>query len=229
MTLYIIHGWTYTIEPWRTTVAYLKKEGITVKMLKVPGLTEPSRKVFTIQDYVKWAEKELPDGAVVLGHSNGGRILLNMLSEKPEKVKHLILLASAGVYEPSRKRDLFRKISKLGAPLKKIKPVAKVYHRLLGATDYDKAPENMKKTLTNMLDSDRDLKIEKVTTPTYILWGEEDMTTPVRQAKVINEKIQGSKLKIYKKWKHAPYISNPVELGKAIVAVLKEIEKEKQD
>ena len=88
--LYIIHGWTYTVEPWRQTLEILKENGIRVKMLKVPGLTEESDKVFTIEDYTKWADEQIPDGAIALGHSNGGRILLNLCAEKPEKLKYLI-------------------------------------------------------------------------------------------------------------------------------------------
>ena len=42
--LYIIHGWTYTVEPWKNTLALLMKNGLNVKMLHVPGLTEPSKK-----------------------------------------------------------------------------------------------------------------------------------------------------------------------------------------
>ena len=42
--LYIIHGWTYTVEPWSKTLDILKKNGIKVKMLHVPGLTEKSTK-----------------------------------------------------------------------------------------------------------------------------------------------------------------------------------------
>ena len=101
--LYIIHGWTYTVEPWKKTIELLREKGLSVKMLRVPGLTEESKKEFTIADYVKWADSEIPDGAIALGHSNGGRILLNLCAEKPEKLKYLILLDAAGVYEPSIK------------------------------------------------------------------------------------------------------------------------------
>ena len=73
--LYVIHGWTYTVSPWDKTIALLKEQGITIKMLHVPGLTEPSKKVWTIEEYAKWADQNIPDGAVALGHSNGGRIL----------------------------------------------------------------------------------------------------------------------------------------------------------
>lgn len=222
-TLYIIHGWAYSVAPWATTLEILKKDGFDIKMLHVPGLTEDSKKVFTIKDYVAWADKNIPDGAIALGHSNGGRILLNLLSERPEKLRHLILLDSAGVYEPSKKRDLFKKIAKFGAPLKKVPIFAKVFHKLIGAGDYDHAPENMKKTLSNMLESDKSLNLAKVTTKTSILWGENDTVTPPRQAKILNKKLKNSTLKFYQNWTHAPYISHPKELAKAIESTLKEI------
>lgn len=215
-TLYVIHGWTYTVEPWTKTIELLEKNGIKVKMLNVPGLTSPSDKVWKIKDYAKWADQNIPDGAVALGHSNGGRILLNLLSEKPNKLKHVILLDAAGVYEESRKRDIARKVSKLMSPLKSIKPLRKVYHKLLGASDYDRAPENMKKTLANMLDSDKKLNMEKVTTPATILWGKMDTVTPPRQAATMHRRLKNSEIKYFEDWTHAPYICDPSGLAKAI-------------
>ena len=223
--LYIIHGWTYTVEPWRHTIAILRENGITVKMLRVPGLTEPSDKVFTIDDYVEWADKNIPDGAVALGHSNGGRILLNLCSKKPEKLKFLILLDSAGVYEPSAKKRIVERMAKIGKPFKKIPIVDKVFHKITGSTDYSHAPENMKKTLANMLESDKSLDFKKVETPTYILWGKKDTTTPPRQATTMYEKLPRAELKFYAKWTHAPYISNPDELARAITTLVKRTKK----
>ena len=218
--LYIIHGWTYTVEPWRRTLEILKENGIQVRMLRVPGLTEESKKVFTIEDYIKWADTEIPDGAVELGHSNGGRILMNLCAKKPEKLKNLILLDSAGVYEPSVKKKIVQKLAKIGAPLKKNPLVAKVFHRATGSTDYGRAPENMKKTLTNMIESDKNLDFAKITTRTFILWGKKDTTTPPRQAEKIAAGLPNAELKFYANWTHAPYISNPDELARALTTLL---------
>lgn len=223
--LYIIHGWTYTVEPWKTTLRLLEDEGFRIKMLNVPGLTEPSQKVFSIKDYAKWADEQIPDGALALGHSNGGRILLNLCAEKPEKLRHLILLDSAGVYEPSRKKQMVEKIAKIGKPLKKIPLVNKAFHKLTGSTDYSHAPENMKKTLVNMLESDKDLDFSKVTTPTYILWGKKDTTTPPRQATVMYEKLPNAELKFYANWTHAPYIADPDGLARALATTIRRLEK----
>lgn len=220
--LYIIHGWTYTVAPWKTTLDILKSRGVSVEMLHVPGLTEPSNKVWTIEEYAKWANKNIPDGAIALGHSNGGRILLNLLSEKPEKLKHVILLDAAGIYEESKKRDAARVVSKVFAPLKKIKPLRKVFHKILGASDYDHAPENMKKTLVNMLNSDKALKFENISTPATILWGKKDTVTPPRQAVKMHSLLKNSTIKFYENWTHAPYIVDPEGLARAIITALKE-------
>lgn len=220
--LYIIHGWTYTVAPWEKTIELLEKKDVGVEMLHVPGLTTSSKKVWTIEEYVKWADRNLPDGAVALGHSNGGRILLNLCSENPAKLKQLILLDSAGVYEVSSKRDVARSLSKKLSFLKKVPGLTKVWHKLTGATDYAKAPQNMKETLSNMLESDKKLDLAKVTTPTSILWGEADTVTPPRQAEVMHEKIPNNTLELYPDWTHAPYISHPAELAKAILKVLKQ-------
>lgn len=223
--LYIIHGWTYTVEPWEQTLALLKSAGFNVKMLHVPGLTEKSDKVFTIEDYVEWADANIPDGAVALGHSNGGRILMNLCAKKPEKLKLLILLDSAGVYEPSMRKRVVEKLAKIGKPLKKIPIVDKAFHKLTGSTDYSHAPENMKQTLANMLASDQQLDFRKVQTRTFILWGKRDTTTPPRQATKIYEGLPNAELKFYANWTHAPYISNPDELAKAIATLLAKVGK----
>lgn len=223
--LYIIHGWTYTTEPWKNTLKILHDNGISVKMLHVPGLTEKSDKVYTIDDYVKWADTNIPDGAIALGHSNGGRILLNLCTSKPEKLKYLILLDAAGVYEPSARKKIVEKVAKLGKPLKKVPVIDKAFHRLTGSTDYSRAPENMKKTLANMLESDKDLDFKKVTTKTFILWGKKDTVTPPRQATTMYEKLPNAELKFYANWTHAPYISSPEELARALTALIKRMQK----
>ena len=223
--LYIIHGWNYTVEPWRHTLQIMREKGVSVKMLRVPGLTEESKKEFTIEDYVKWADSEIPDGAIALGHSNGGRILLNLCSEKPEKLKNLILLDSAGIYEPSLKKRMVEKMAKIGKPLKKIPVIDKAFHKITGSTDYSRAPENMKKTLVNMIESDKDLDFSKVETKTFILWGKKDTTTPPKQGTAMYEKLPNAEIKFYANWTHAPYISSPEELARALITLVERMKK----
>ena len=221
--LYVIHGWTYTTTPWEKTIEILKNEyGISVEMLNVPGLTTNSKKIWTIEEYCDWADRNIPDGSIALGHSNGGRILLNLCAKKPEKLEHLILLDAAGVYEESKKREISRKLSKVFGFLKKSALLRKIFHKIVGASDYEHAPENMKKTLVNMLSSDKKLDISKVKTKTSILWGEKDTITPLRQGEKMHDLIEGSTIYTYKNWTHAPYIVDPNGLARAINRVIEE-------
>ena len=220
-TLYIIHGWTYTVEPWTKTIEILRdKYKIEVKMLHVPGLTEQSQKVWTINDYVRWAKRELPDEAVVLGHSNGGRILMNLAVMHPKMLEHLILLISAGIYVKSFKRNILHVLSKIFCIFKRIPVKRKVFHKIIGASDYAHAPENMKKTLANMHESDKNLEPSRIKVKTSILWGENDQITPLRQGKKLHGLISGSTFYSSDKWRHAPYIDDPKGLAKAISEVL---------
>jgi len=221
--LYIIHGWTYDLTPWEKVAELLKKQGITAELLRVPGLTEPSHRAWTIKNYADWANHNIPDGAIALGHSNGGRILLNLLSENPEKLSGLILLDSAGIYERSAKRSILRVIAKIFAPFRHIKSLRKLFHKFLGASDYDKAPENMKRTLHNMIVSDKQLDISEITTPTQIIWGSADTTTPLRQGEKLHQRLKNSKLIIKQGWPHSQYLKSPEELAKTIARSFEEL------
>lgn len=226
--LFIIHGWTYTITPWAKTVEQLRASGIEIVQLKVPGLTSQSDKVWTIDDYVTWLEGELKDekNPVVLGHSNGGRIAMHYLEKHPGSFMQLILLASAGVEVDSEKLSTKRKILRLAskglAPLKHVPGAKKIVYRLLGS-DYNAAPPNMKKTLANMLASDRTFDPSFITTPTAILWGRIDRITPLNMGKKLHKLIKQSTFEVHDAWAHAPYITHPSELADSIQQIIRRI------
>lgn len=222
--LYIIHGWTYRPEPWHDVIAELNKLGIEAELLKVPGLGTKSDKVFTIEDYAKWAREKLPKGGIALGHSNGGRILLNLLEKEPDYLKGVILLDAAGVWEKENRRKVLKALSKAFAPLKKSKFIRKAVHYVIGANDYENAPENMKKTLDNMINSDKTLDITKVLTPAQIIWGEDDQTTPLRQGKKMHELLPNSELVTKPGWRHSHYLVSTSELAAEIKAQLVRLE-----
>lgn len=226
--LYIIHGWTYRPEPWDEVIRLLKEQhAIRAELLRVPGLGEPSTAVWDIKDYVDWADKKLPErDAIALGHSNGGRILLNLLADKGSKrLKGLILLDSAGIYEESTKRDLAKNLSKTFAPLKKLPGLRRLVHKLLGSTDYERAPENMKRTLEHMLASDRKLDASKINTKTEIIWGGDDQITPLRQGKKLHALLKNSNLTVKDGWRHSHYLVSPEELASIIAISFRKLSK----
>ncbi len=226
--LYVVHGWTYTLEPWQILVKALKSAGVEVIFLKVPGLTQKSRKVWTIDDYVKWLDKELSQVSrpVILGHSNGGRILLNYGLQHPNKLKHLILLSSAGV-PPTRSTKLRLNIlafaTKLTGPLRRITFLRRLVYRLLGVSDYNVAPINMKATLNNMWHSDYQLvhRLSELKTPVSIIWGEDDKSTPLSQGRRLQELLpRVISFQLLPATGHVPYITCPQQLKESILKAL---------
>lgn len=225
-TVYIIHGWTYTIEPWTATVSILRSKGVEVVQLRVPGLTAESNQVWDIDGYVEWLRGVLKDARqpIILGHSNGGRIALNYLKKYPGSFEKLILLNAAGINvsneKISLKRRVFRIASKVLKPLKYIPGVRKVVYRLIGGSDYDNAPANMKKTLHNMLESDKNLTLTDISTPTAVLWGKNDPITPLAQGRKMAHDLPHATIHEFDGWAHAPYITDPVGLAEAIMKEL---------
>lgn len=217
--IYIIHGWTYSLDKWRETEDLLKKNGFDPIFLKVPGLTDKSPKVWTIDMYTSWLDAELNKDAepvILLGHSNGGRIALNYVVSNPDKVKQLVLIDSAGVYHNNFsirvKRKVFKIVSKLGKPLKEVPILRKVIYKLARESDYRDAPLNMRRTMANMIESDKQLDVTKVTASTLIIWGQQDTTTPISDAKTLNSSIKNSTLHIIDGARHVPYYTHSQEL-----------------
>lgn len=229
-TIYIIHGWTYSIEPWTATVSLLRTAGYEVKQLRVPGLTAESDAVWTIEDYVAWLHDELAGAKqpIIIGHSNGGRIALNYLRTHPGSFSKLILLNSAGVYvnpgATSLKRKVFKALATVLKPLKYIPIVRKVVYRVIGGSDYERAPANMKQTLHNMLQSDQHLVLTDIQTPTVVLWGEADQITPLGQGQKMARELPHARLETATEWAHAPYITHPNQLATALIQAIEEVQ-----
>lgn len=225
--IYLIHGWTYNIDRWQPLVDLLRRSGYQPIQLRVPGLTEPSDKVWTIEDYVAWLHAKIGNEAspILLGHSNGGRISLAYCNTYPTHSGHLFLMDAAGVAQnnllPRLKLIILRLLARLGKPLAGIPVLRKIFYRLIKATDYNNAPPNMKKTMQHMLAADRHIQLNKVTVPTTIIWGKQDKVTPLSMGRTLSQGISGSELHIIDGARHSPMITHPEAVAKIITDSLK--------
>lgn len=226
--LFIIHGWTYSLDKWSVIVDLLEKEGFTPVQLRVPGLTAPSKKVWDIDSYVAWLSECLSgeEHPVVIGHSNGGRIALSFAQKYPNRLSRLILIDSAGIpndhYLTAKlKLKTLRTISRFGQPVKKVPGVRKVFYKLIGAHDYEQAPPNMKKTMQNMLEADKLIHLKHIKTPVTLIWGRNDSQTSLRDGRLMQRKIKGAKLFVIDGARHAPMATHPQKVSQLIVKVLK--------
>ncbi len=228
MKVYILHGWTYSLDKWEEFCQQMQAAGYETIQLKVPGLTAPSSKVWTIDQYVEWLHKELAkeSSPIVIGHSNGGRIALAYAQRYPGRLGKLVLVDSAGIPFKNRlheaKRRTLRWAAKTSKPLANVKPLRKLVYRAVGAHDYLEAPPNMKRTLQNMLEADQRLDLASVQVPTTIIWGKGDTYTPLSMGKKMNRLISGSHLFVIAGAKHAPFYTHPHETIKLIRHELEE-------
>ncbi|MCC7289159.1 alpha/beta hydrolase [bacterium] len=223
--IYIIHGWAYNLDKWNDFCKHLKQAGYEPVQLRVPGLTEPSDQTFTIDDYVGWLDEQLKHEKgerVVMAHSNGGRIALHYLAQHPGAISKLILVDSAGNDIAGRvgwKRRVITPLAKVAKRFIRSAGYRKAVYKFIKATDYHNAPQNMKATMQNMLESDRgfDEQIRDIHVPCLIVWGERDQLTPLRDGKKLAELLR-AKLHVIKEARHAPFATHPRE----VLALVKE-------
>lgn len=219
----ILHGWVKTLDKWDNFLNVLKIKGIDYDMPQIPGLTKTLEKVWDLDDYVDWlkniVEKE-KDKVILVGHSNGGRIALAFTHQYPEKVEKLILIDSAGIYHNELslkiKRAVFKSLAKIGKKLTSSKTVKNLLYKLARESDYRDLDKNTKQTMINLISSDLKPILSQIQTPTLIIWGGEDKTTPLADGILMRNLIKNSKLEIINNAKHSPQFTHSSQVAEII-------------
>jgi len=153
---------------------------------------------------------------ILIGHSFGGRIAIKYAAKYPEKVDKLILTGAAGIKHKLtvKQKALFilTKIGKVFFSLPVInhfqKPVYNIFSKIARSRkkDYYNASSQMKEIMKNVLVEDLTDYLGKIKTPTLLVWGKEDKTTPLADGEIMKFKIQNSKLKVIEDANHSlPY------------------------
>ncbi len=224
MKIIILHGWTKNLDKWNEFLKILKEKGLEYEFPKVPGLTEKLYKVWELGDYIKWLNNIVAKAkgkVILMGHSNGGRIALAFANLYPEKIDKLILLDSSGIYHnelPLRiKRFIFKTIAKLGKNLTSSSSLKNLLYKAARESDYKDLEENIKKTMINLITTDLKPLLSEIKTPTLIIWGREDKTTPLSDGKLMHHLIKNSKLEIIENAKHSPIFTHPEQVANLII------------
>lgn len=220
--LFVLHGWTYSTDKWEPFITALKNQGFNAQLLKIPGLTEKLETVWNIDNYIDWLDKKIGNEKVILlGHSNGGRMSLVYTLKHPHKVKHLILIDSAGIYHnelPIRlKRFVFKVVAKIGRKITKSETLRKALYKLSRESDYENASPLVKQTMVNLITYDLRNSLNQIKVPTLIIWGKNDKATPLSDGKLMHQLIPNSKMHIIQTARHSPQFTHVDEVIKTII------------
>lgn len=226
--IYIVHGWTYTLERWYPLIDSLKQDGFEPVLLKVPGLSAPLEKPWRLENYVQWLKEQLAkesEPVILIGHSNGGRISLAFSARYPQKVKQLILISSAGIAQKNivdrARKFVFKQAAIIGKKITKSNVARKALYKAARGSDYYTATPVMRKTMANLLKADEALAPQTITAPTTIIWGKKDSTTPLKDGQKLHQMLKNSQLFVIEGAKHAPYFTHTGEVADVIVKEIK--------
>lgn len=226
----LLHGWTpdvTVIDRWEPLKKLLEKAGYTVHLWKIPGLTIETKTTFTIEQYQTWLFKKISPlkNCVLVGHSFGGQLATIFATKHPELLSKLILVDSSGIIDSSPrkviKRYLFKSLAKVGFIFKKSIFLKKILYKFIREKDYFEANKAQRKTMNHALAYSVKLILSSINTPTLILWGENDQTTPLYLGKIFKKLIPNSNL-IVLPARHSPIYTHPQLVFEKIYTFIKD-------
>jgi pimeloyl-ACP methyl ester carboxylesterase len=222
--LLMLHGWGNNLSYLDPLVTRLGEFRIIRLDLPGFGSSETPHEPWNIERYARFVTDfckkidVIPD--FLLGHSFGGRITIKATGAQILHAKKIVLIDAAGVAEPqSVKLLLSATVAKAGKLL--LRPFPSTYLRARRFL-YEKTGSDYLQTAgladTFVLTIRENLSTDagRITAPTLLIWGENDMPTPLSQGKKLHALIRGSKLEVIPKAGHFVYREHPDEVAKLI-------------
>jgi pimeloyl-ACP methyl ester carboxylesterase len=207
-TVLMLHGWGDSLATFHELAEHLAKnfEVITVDL---PGFgqTQAPPQAWGLDDYADFVHAFLQKIGVtkmyvVLGHSNGGAIGIQLLAHKPV-ADRLVLLASAGVRNRQKAR---KQLLKAGAKTAKILTVAlpkttrqRLRNHLYGVIGSDMTVvPHMEETFKRVISQDVRGTAAAVRQPALLIYGSDDEATPPEYGEKLAYALPSSRLEIIK-------------------------------
>ncbi len=216
-----VHGWRDAKETWQPIIQVLKANNRCIA-LDLPnfGASGHSSVITSLDAYAQtvkqFLQKLAVDNYALVGHSMGGQIGIFAVGSGILTPQHLVLVAAAGVRDEKQTQKSF--LRGLSKPLRHVIPdtvKAKFYKRI--GSDYDPslAPE-LKATIAHMLDTDIQSFARRITTPTLLIYGEQDASTPPRFGQKLRAVIKDAQYKELTGQDHWLHQHAPSEIAQLI-------------
>lgn len=217
----LLHGWLANLETMKPLANNLS-QNFKVYLVDIVGfgksdLPEKPLNTDDFGDFLKQFIDELKiENPILIGHSNGGRMIINSVGRKIVKPKKVILIDSAGI-KPKRKLSYYIKIAfyktgkfflNLLPNTKKIKEFKEKLYNSVGSSDYKASATVLKETMKIILNEDQSKYLPEINVPTLLFWGSLDKDTPISDAKKMEKLIPDCGLIEYPNSTHFSYLEN---------------------
>lgn len=226
-TIVLFHGWGAKKEVFTPVIKRLSAF-MRVVALDFPGFgkSDEPKEVWDVERYAefmkKFIEKADCEGAIWLGHSFGGRVIIKLFGKMAIKPSKIILVDAAGI-KPKRGLDYYIKVYsyKLGKKILKLPLINKtgLYEKLVknaGSSDYKVLSDNMRATMSRVVNEDLRGCLADITSPTLLVWGDKDTATPIGDAHIMDSLLPDSGIVVLEGAGHFSYLDRP---GKFFAAV----------
>lgn len=234
----ILHGWNLSGSHFEKTAQNFRKEKFIVFNPDLPGFGKSKilSRPYDLSDYALFVRNFLKEKninkCILIGHSFGGRIALKLAAEDNKLFHALVLTGVPGfISTPKVKIIFFIILSKLGKILFKIPPFSFftgtarwLLYKVARADDYYHAQGSMRQTFKNVIREDLTSYMKKITIPTILIWGADDLVTPLWIAEKMKKTLP-KKTKLVKilSEKHMLASDNPKIFVSNVVRFLKKI------
>lgn len=213
----LLHGWGCCIKTFEPVHNYLEKNFYTYS-IDLPGFgeSEEPKTVWGVEEYgnlvIKFLEELNIENPILIGHSFGGKISIFIAAKK--KVNKVILIGSTGV-KPKRKPSYYFKVYSyklakhtFSLPLLRNykDQVLSSFKKKTGSADYRTASGIMQQILVKSVNEDLKWLMPQVKVPVLLIWGENDMDTPVSAGKTMEKLMVDAGLVVLKNAGHYAYL-----------------------
>ena len=220
-----LHGWGASLESFNRMIAPLSKHFRCIA-LDAPGCgkSELPKEALTPDDYCK-ITKEFMDkiglkDPIMIGHSNGGRTVLNMCADGYVNPKKIVLFGAAGIKSKKTFKQKVRQTTYKTCRRILTLPIIRNFtadaldklRSHFGSADYKSAPPVMRQTLVNLINTDVSDKLHNITASTLLIWGENDTASPLWMARVMEKEIKDCGLVVMPGLSHWNFIENPLQV-----------------
>jgi pimeloyl-ACP methyl ester carboxylesterase len=223
-----LHGWGRSHRDFDATLAPPDEPILSALALDLPGFgaSPPPPEAWGAAEYARAVGEVLGDmetPIVILGHSFGGRVALQVAVQHPTLVQAMVLTGVPFLHPVGRRARvapayrLARRLHSMGLVSDARMEAARQRY---GSSDYKAAQGIMRAVHVRSVNETYEAELDAVTCPVHLVWGADDTATPLEVAERAEARLAHSDLIVYPGVGHLTPTSIPDVLRQAVLACL---------